>query len=98
MGIPRWLNGKEFAWQCRRCRKFGSDPWGDSLEEEMAIHSSILAWKIPWTEEPGGLFIGLHAGVQLSQYHFLKRRCDFIFKNPLAFLESMDLKRKLKVK
>ena len=29
--------------------------WGISLEEEMAIHSSILAWKIPWTEEPGGL-------------------------------------------
>ena len=27
----------------------------DPLEEEMAIHSSILAWKIPWTEEPGGL-------------------------------------------
>ena len=29
--------------------------WEDSLEKEMAIHSSILAWKIPWTEEPGGL-------------------------------------------
>ena len=27
----------------------------DSLEKEMAIHSSILAWKIPWTEEPGRL-------------------------------------------
>ena len=27
----------------------------DPLEEEMAIHSSTLAWKIPWTEEPGGL-------------------------------------------
>ena len=27
----------------------------DPLEEEMAIHSSILAWIIPWTEEPGGL-------------------------------------------
>ena len=27
----------------------------DPLEMEMAIHSSILAWKIPWTEEPGGL-------------------------------------------
>ena len=27
----------------------------DPLEKEMAIHSSILAWKIPWTEEPGGL-------------------------------------------
>ena len=27
----------------------------DSLEKEMATHSSTLAWKIPWTEEPGGL-------------------------------------------
>ena len=27
----------------------------DTLEEEMAAHSSILAWEIPWTEEPGGL-------------------------------------------
>ena len=27
----------------------------DPLEKEMAIHSSILAWKIPWTKEPGGL-------------------------------------------
>ena len=27
----------------------------DPLEKEMEIHSSILAWKIPWTEEPGGL-------------------------------------------
>ena len=27
----------------------------DPVEEEMAIHSSILAWKIPWTEEPDGL-------------------------------------------
>ena len=27
----------------------------DTLEEEMAIHSSILAWRIPWTEDPGGL-------------------------------------------
>jgi len=27
----------------------------DPLEEKMAIHSSILAWRIPWTEEPGGL-------------------------------------------
>ena len=27
----------------------------DPLEEEIATHSSILAWRIPWTEEPGGL-------------------------------------------
>ena len=29
--------------------------WEDPLEEEMASHSSILAWEISWTEEPGGL-------------------------------------------
>ena len=29
--------------------------WEDPLEKEMATHSSILAWEIPWTEEPGGL-------------------------------------------
>ena len=29
--------------------------WEDPLEEEMATHSSILAWEIPWTEEPGRL-------------------------------------------
>ena len=29
--------------------------WEDSLEEEMATHSSTLAWEIPWTEKPGGL-------------------------------------------
>ena len=30
--------------------------WEDPLEMEMATHSSILAWEIPWTEEPGGLY------------------------------------------
>ena len=35
----------------------------DPLEKEMAIHSSILVWRIPWTEEPGGLqFMGLQVG------------------------------------
>ena len=29
--------------------------WADTLEKEMATHSNILAWRIPWTEEPGGL-------------------------------------------
>ena len=32
----------------------GSMAWEDPLEEEMAMHSSILAWRNPWTEEPGG--------------------------------------------
>ena len=30
--------------------------WEDPLERGMATHSSILAWRIPWTEEPGGLY------------------------------------------
>ena len=33
----------------------GSLGWEDPLEEGMATHSSILAWRIPWTEEAGGL-------------------------------------------
>ena len=35
-----------------RVRSLG---WEDPLEKEMATHSSTLAWKIPWTEEPGRL-------------------------------------------
>ena len=45
-GLPRWLSGKESA-----CPWVGKIP----LEEEMATHSSILAWEIPWTEEAGGM-------------------------------------------
>ena len=33
----------------------GSLGWEDPLEKEMATHTSILAWRIPWTEKPGGL-------------------------------------------
>ena len=53
-GLPRWLGGKEFSCQCR-IRRF--DFWVEKipLEEEMVTHSSILAGKIPWTEEPGRL-------------------------------------------
>ena len=38
----------------------------DSLEKEMATHSSILAWEIPWAEQPGGL---QSMGLQKSQTH-----------------------------
>ena len=31
--------------------------WEDSLEKEVATHSGILAWKIPWTEEPGRIHL-----------------------------------------
>ena len=47
---------------------FQSLGWEDPLEKEMATHSSILAWEIPWTEEHGGLqSLGLQKSqVQLS--------------------------------
>ena len=59
----------------------------DYLEKEMAIHSSIFAWEIPWTEEPGGLqsmglksvgldrkdWAGTHTGGQTSEGTFYKR-------------------------
>ena len=51
-GHHRWRSG-ESACRCRR--RIGSLSWEDPLEEEMAVHSSILAWRIPWREEPGGL-------------------------------------------
>ena len=42
--------------------------WEDPLEEGMAAHSSILAWRIPWTEEPGGLqSVGLQSQTRLKQ-------------------------------
>ena len=56
------LIGKESACQCRRPE---FNPWGqeDPLEKEIAIHSSILAWEIPWTEEPEGYRpLGLRVG------------------------------------
>ena len=51
-GFPDRLFGKESAMQEPRVRSLGRE---DPLEKEMATSSSILAWKIPWTEEPGGL-------------------------------------------
>ena len=53
MGFPGGSNGKESV--CNVETWVQSLRWEDPLEEEMAIHSSILAWRIPWTEEPGGL-------------------------------------------
>ena len=52
------------AVQDAQVRFLGSE---DPLEKEMATHSSILAWKIPWTEEPGGLqFLGHKSRPRLS--------------------------------
>ena len=46
-----WLDGKESACNAADTSSIPRDP----LEKEVATHSSIPAWEIPWTEEPGGL-------------------------------------------
>ena len=55
--IPGDISSKEPPRQCRRCKRHKFHPWVRKipLEEGTATHSSILAWRIPWTEEPGGL-------------------------------------------
>ena len=56
MGFLDGSAGKESAFNAGDARVAGSTPGSEEpLEEEMATHSSILAWKIPWTEEPHGL-------------------------------------------
>ena len=60
-GLHRWLSSKEFARQMQQIQETWVQFLGgeDPLEEEMATHSSILTWKIPWIEEPGRLqFMG----------------------------------------
>ena len=45
--------------------------WEDPLEKEMATHSSVLAWRIPWMEEPGGLqFMGCKESDLTERLHF----------------------------
>ena len=57
VGFLGGASGKEPSCQCRRCKRPGFNPWVGRipLKEGMIAHSSILAWRIPWTEEPGGL-------------------------------------------
>ena len=58
MGCPGGTSEKEHPCQCRRHKRLWFDSiflgWEDPLEEGMATHSGILAWRVPRTEEPGG--------------------------------------------
>ena len=56
-GLPRWLSGSRVYLPMQKMQEMPVLSLGqeNAVEEEMATHSSILAWRIPWTEEPGGL-------------------------------------------
>ena len=53
LGLPRWLSGKNLP----EMQETWIQPLGleDFLEKEMASHSNILTWRIPWTEDPASL-------------------------------------------
>ena len=59
--------------------------WEDPLEEEMATHSSILAWRIAWTEELGGLLsTGSQESLDMTERLAHRRVMGKIFHNPKA--------------
>ena len=64
-----------------QCRRAGFDPWVRALgwkialEREMATHPSILAWRIPWTEEPGGL----HTIHRIAELDLTEQFRDYYF-------------------
>ena len=55
IGFPDGSDGKVSVCNAGDPGLIRSLGWEDPLEKEMAVHSSTLAWKIPWTEEPGKL-------------------------------------------
>ena len=67
-GFPGGSVGKEST--CRAEMRIQSLGQKDPLEESMATHSGIPAWRIPWTEEPGGLqSIGSQSWTRLTSEH-----------------------------
>ena len=63
MNFPGGSDGKASAYNVQSLSR------EDLLEKEMAIHSNLLAWKIPWTEEPGRLW-GRKESVTTERLHF----------------------------
>ena len=98
----RCASGKDPACQGGRHKRCGFDSsvGEDPLEEGMAIHSSILAWRVPWTEEPSrlqsmrsqgqtrlkGLSIAHINRIKNENHRIIKRHRKSIWQNPTLFL------------
>ena len=69
--------------------------WEDPLEEEMAIHSSTIAWKIPWTEEPGQgkvfvtLWTAAHQAPPSMGFSRQEHWCEFPLPSPAFVLSGL---------
>ena len=84
-GFPRGASGKEPTCQCRRfkghewVRSLG---WEDPLKEGRSTHPSILAWRIPRTEEPGGL---QSMGLQRVEHDWVTKHSKM--RSPVLWLD-----------
>ena len=93
-GLPWWISSEESACNVGDLQKTQLQSLGqeDPLEEEMATQSSILPWRIPRTEEPGGLqSMGSQSWTQLSTHagHFFW----FLKNKPIFMVFILNLER-----
>ena len=79
-GFPGGSSGKEPTCQCIR-DGIQSLGWEDPLEEGMATHTSILAWRIPWTEDPGR---AQQQHALLANGHIIPTSASIVMSPPLA--------------
>ena len=93
-GFPCGSDGKASAYNARDPgRSLGQE---DSLEKEMATHSSILAWKIPWSEEPSRLQsmglqrVGHNWATSLHFLYFYKTKRAFHLRLPVKSLPHIE--------
>ena len=64
-----------------------SPGWEDPLKEGMATHSSLLAWRIPWTEEPGGLqSVGSQSWTRVSTHARISSAGEFLVCEQISSL------------
>ena len=63
----------------------------DPLEKKMATHSSILAWRIPWTEEPGGVQAKGHKESDMTEHALNFRVCLRLISTPLTLPRSRPI-------
>ena len=80
--LLRWRSGKKSACQCSRCRGHRFNPGSGRAPEGNGKLPSILAWKIPWTEEPGGLVHGVTKSDMTEHITHTYEISLFPFKQP----------------